>query len=610
MSDTLPKLLCERASLTPEAPAFREKSFGIWRTLSWREVRDRVEAICLGLLSLGLGKDDKIAIVGDNRPDWIHAELAAQSLGAIPVGIYQDSVSEELFSLTEACDAKILIVEDQEQVDKFLEVRDRLHDVERIVYADERGMRLYDDPMLMPLSELGARGKARRDQGGFAALVERTTAADVALLATTSGTTGAPKLAMLTHGNLLSMARNLMAVDPLEPGDELVSFLPLAWVGEQMMAVSSALTVGFTVNFPEEPETVTEDLREIGPSVMFAPPRIWESLLSEVQMKREDVSWLKGRVLDWALEKSSTNVLAELACHYWIRDALGLRRLKRAYTGGAALGPDTLRFFRKIGVNLKQIYGQTEVSGISVVHRDGAVEPETMGEPLPETELRITEDGEIVTKSPAVFTGYYGNAEETRAVLEDGWLHSGDAGYFDADGQLVVIDRASDVTYLADDTPFSPQFVENKLKYSPYVREAVVFGGEGKAFVSALVVIDFQNVGSWAEKRQIPFTTFTDLSQQDAVRSLLIGEVERVQETLPRPMQVRRFLLLHKELDADDAELTRTRKVRRHTVSDRYRDLVNALCGENETVSVTTEITYQDGRRARLALDVPIVTLA
>ena len=610
MNDTLPKLLCERALSSPEAPAFREKSFGIWRTLSWREVRDRVEAICLGLLSLGLGKDDEIAIVGDNRPDWIHAELAAQSLGAVPVGIYPDSVSEELFSLTDACDAKIPIVEDQEQVDKVLEVRDRLHDVARIVYADERGMRLYDDPMLMPLSELCARGEARREPGGFAAIVERTTANDVALLATTSGTTGAPKLAMLTHGNLLSMARNLMAVDPLEPGDELVSFLPRARVGEQMMAVSSALTAGFTVNFPEEPETVTEDLRETGPSVMFAPPRIWESLLSEVQMKREDASWLKRCVLDWALEKSSTNVLAELTCHYWIRDALGLRRLKRAYTGGAALGPDTLRFFRKIGVNLKQIYGQTEVSGISVVHRDGAVKPETMGEPIPETELRITDDGEIVTKSPAVFTGYYGNAEETRAVLEDGWLHSGDAGYFDAEGQLVVIDRASDVTHLGDGTPFSPQFVENKLKYSPYVREAVVFGGEGKAFVSALVVIDFQNVGSWAEKRQIPFTTFADLSQQDAVRSLLTVEVERVSETLPRPMQVRRFLLLHKELDADDAELTRTRKVRRRTVSDRYRDLVNALYGENETVSVTTEITYQDGRRARLALDVPIVTLA
>ncbi len=610
MSDTLPKLLCERASLSPEAPAFREKSLGIWRTLSWREVRDRVEAICFGLLSLGLGKEDKIAIVGDNRPDWIHAELAAQSLGAIPVGIYPDSVSEELFSLTDACDAKILIVEDQEQVDKVLEVRDRLHDVERIVYADERGMRLYDDPMLMPLSELCARGEARREPGGFDALVERTTACDVALLATTSGTTGAPKLAMLTHGNLLSMARNLMAVDPLEPGDELVSFLPLAWVGEQMMAVSSALTAGVTVNFPEEPETVTADLREIGPSVMFAPPRIWESPLSEVQMKREDASWLKRLVLDWALETSSTNVLAELTCHYWIRDALGLRRLKRAYTGGAALGPDTLRFFRKLGVNLKQIYGQTEVSGISVVHRDGAVKPETMGEPIPETELRITDDGEIVTKSPAVFTGYYGNAEETRAVLEDGWLHSGDAGYLDADGQLVVIDRASDVTHLADGTPFSPQFVENKLKYSPYVREAVVFGGEAKAFVTALVVIDFQNVGSWAEKRQIPFTTFTDLSHQDAVRSLLMVEVERVQETLPPPMQVRRFLLLHKELDADDAELTRTRKVRRHTVSDRYRDLVNALYGENETVSVTTEITYQDGRRAQLVVDVPIVGLS
>ena len=508
--------------------------------------------------------------------------------------------------LAEAADAKILVVEDQEQVDKVLDVRDRLGAVERVVYADERGMRSYDDPLLMPLSELCSRS----EPGNLGNLVEATRADDVALLATTSGTTGTPKLAMLTHRNLLSMASNLMAVDPLEPEDELVSFLPLAWVGEQMMAVSSALTAGYTVNFPEEPETVTEDLREIAPSVMFAPPRIWESLLSEVQMQREDASWLKRRVLDWALARSAENVVAELACLYWVRDALGLGRLKRAYTGGAALGPDTLRFFHDLGVNLKQIYGQTEVSGISVVHRDGAVKPETMGEPLPGTDLRITDDGEIVTKSPAVFAGYYGDAEATAATLDDGWLRSGDAGYLDDDGHLVVIDRVDDVTHLEDNTPFSPQFVENKLKFSAYVREAVVFGGEGRPFVSALVAMDFHNVSTWAERRQIPFTTYTDLSRRAAVLELVTGEIERVQRALPSAMKVQRFLLLHKELHADDAELTRTRKVRRHTVVERYRELIDALYGDDDSVSVSTEISYQDGRRATLTVDIPIVSLS
>ena len=611
---TLPKLLCERAKTTPDAQALREKSYGIWRAITWRGYRDRVEELCLGLRALGIGRGDIVAIVGDNRPEWVLSELAAQALGAIPLGIYQDSVSEELVVLAEASDAKLLIAEDQEQVDKVLEVRHRLPKLERVIASDPRGMRGYDDPCLMALSELAASGRASKkdDPGRFDALVAETSPDDVALLATTSGTTGTPKLAMLTHHNLVSMAKSLMAVDPLGPGDELVSFLPLAWVGEQMMSVSCALVTGATVNFPEEPETVTEDLREIAPHVMFSPPRIWESLLSEVQMKREDATWLKRRVLDWALDGNHSGVrksLANLVCLYWIRDGLGLQRLKHAYTGGAALGPDTLRFFHELGVNLKQIYGQTEVSGISVVHRDGAVKPDTMGEPLPGTELRITEDGEIISRSQAVFAGYYKNDAGTAEVLRDGWLYSGDAGYLDADGQLVVIDRVDDVAHLEDGTAFSPQFVENKLKFSPYVREAVVFGGDGRPFVTALVSIDFQNVGNWAERRQVRFTTFVDLSQQEAVVELLTVEIRRVNEQLPEAMRVKRFLLLHKELDADDAELTRTRKVRRRTVAERYRGLVTALVEDASTVALETEIRYQDGRSAQISVSIPIVRL-
>ena len=609
MTDTFPKLLCARAASTPDAPAVREKIFGIWETTTWRGYLERVSEICLGFESLGLGKGDKIAIIGDNRPEWIFSELAAQALGAIPLGLYQDSVSSELAELIEASDAKLLVVEDQEQVDKVLEVRDRLGKLEKVLYDDPRGLRSYHDPFLAPLSDFA---KLPKDPRRFEKLAESTSPDAVALLATTSGTTGVPKLAMLTHRNLLSMARNLLAVDPLDSGDELVSFLPLAWVGEQMMSVSAALVTGATVNFPEEPETVTSDLHDIAPHVMFSPPRIWESLLSDVQMKREDASWLKRRVLDWALHVNGSPAwkrrLADVLCLYWIRDGLGLRRLKRAYTGGAALGPDILRFFHGLGVNLKQIYGQTEISGISVVHRDGDVKVETMGEPIPETELRISEDGEIISKSPAVFLGYYENEAATAQALRDGWLHSGDAGYFDDDGHLVVIDRTKDVTRLPDGTLFSPQFIENKLKFSRFVREAVVFGGEGRPFVTAILSIDFQNVGNWAEKRRVPFTTFTDLSQQEPVLELLTREVRKANETLLEPMQVRRFLLLHKELDADDAELTRTRKVRRHTVLERYRELVDALYGQQASVSVDTEITYRDGRTARLSVSIPIVS--
>ncbi len=617
--ETLPQWLFYHAHHTPDRIALRERNYGIWQPLLWREYADHVRAFCCGLVSLGLQPQETIAIIGDNRPEWVIAELAAQAAGAKSVGIYQDSVVKEIVYILTHADVSFIVVEDQEQVDKILELWPEIQGVRRVIYYDPKGLRNYTEEYLMPFTQVEELGRAydQEHPGWFEARLAQGKASDLAILSTTSGTTANPKLAMLTHNNLLSMGRNLMQVDPLEPGDEFVSFLPLAWIGEQMMSLACGLQVGFTINFPEEPETVQADIREIGPQAMFSPPRIWENLVSQVQVKMEDSSRLKRRVYTWAMgvgyEMADTRfrketpplglrlryLLADWTVFQEIKDHLGLRRLKRAYTGGAALGPDIFRFFHALGVNLKQIYGQTEISGIAVVHRDGDVKFQTVGTPIPETEIRIDDSGEILMRSPAVMQGYYGNPEATRAALEGGWLHSGDAGYFDDDGHLIVIDRASDVMTLHDGTKFSPQFIENKLKFSPYIKESVVFGGDWP-FVSAIINIDFANVGKWAENHQLAYTTYTDLAQKPEVYDLVREHVRRANADLPPAARIRRFLLLHKELDADDAELTRTRKVRRRLVAQRYDEIISALYSEMPYIDVETTITYQDGRTALL----------
>ncbi len=618
-AETFPQLLVANAAKFGERVALREKEFGIWQEVTWAQYLAHVRHFSQGLAHLGLTPEDTVAIIGDNRPEWVYAELAAQAAGARSVGIYQDAVAEEVRYILEHSDARFVVVEDQEQVDKILEIWDRLEGVQKVIYYDPKGLRSYHHPALMHFPDVEALGREfeQAHPGWFDQAVARGQASDLAILSTTSGTTGKPKLAMLTHSNLISMARSLMEVDPMEPTDDFVSFLPLAWIGEQMMSVSCGLLVGFTVNFPEEPETVQENIREIGPQTMFSPPRIWESLVSQVQVKVEDSSWLKRKLFNWALpigyrmadvrfRKEAPSQALKLK--YWladwlvfqmVKDHLGLRRIRRCYTGGAALGPDVFRFFHALGVNLKQIYGQTEVSGISVVHRDGDIKFQTVGKPLPGTEIRIAESGEILTRSPAVFVGYYKNPEATAETLAGGWLHSGDAGYFDEDGHLVVIDRAKDVMVLQDGTKFSPQFIENKLKFSPYIKEAVVFGGDWP-YVTAMINIDMANVGKWAENHQLAYTTYTDLAQKPEVYRLVREDVERANADLPPAARIRRFLLLHKELDADDAELTRTRKVRRRFVAERYATIIQALYGEEDHLDVETVITYQDGSQATI----------
>ncbi len=614
---TLPRLLMENARRLGNRVALREKDFGIWQTVTWRQFADHVRAFAMGLRALGIERGDKVAIIGDNRPEWLYAELAAQSIGGASVGIYQDSVAEEVRYLVEASDARVIVAEDQEQVDKIIEIWPQLRGVLKVIYYEPKGLRSYREPYLAGFPDIEELGRAfdRNHPGLFEAEVAQGHPDDIAILSTTSGTTGRPKLAMLTHRNLISQGAGLLAVDPLGTDDEFVSFLPLAWVGEQMITVAAGLQCGLTINFPESTDTVQENIREIGPRVMFSPPRIWENMLSQVQVKIQDTTRLKRAVYEWALRQgyamadtrfnSATPglllrlkyTLARLIVFEELKDHLGLRFIKRAYTGGAALGPDVFRFYHAIGVNLKQVYGQTESAGLSVIHRDGQIKFQTVGTPLPNTEVRIAANGEILVKGPSVFIGYYRNPEATAETLRDGWLHSGDAGYFDEDGHLVVIDRAKDVMTLSDGTIFSPQFIENKLKFSPYVKEAVVFGGNWP-FVTAIINIDFANVGKWAENAQISYTTYTDLAQKPEVYALIRRDVERTNADLPPAARIQRFLLLHKELDADDGELTRTRKVRRRLIAERYREIVEALYGDQSDIEVETTITYQDGRTA------------
>jgi len=593
---TFPGRLVERARQRGEQIALREKKYGIWQEVTWREYAAHVRAVALGLESLGLRPGDTIAVISGNRPAWLYVELAAQSIGAVPLGVYVDALPEQVSRVLEHSEARVVLVEDQEQADKVLGVREALPRLERIVVDDTRGLETYRDPMLVSLEHVETEGRAidEREQGRYESLLAQRRPDDVALLSYTSGTTGMAKAAMISHRNLLAMAAGVTEVDPMREGDEVVSFLPFAWVGEQLVSVAMALHVGGTVNFPEEPETARDDLREIGPHVMVAPPRFWEAMCSEYQVKIADSGFMKrlatraalalgaraaAREGDRARPGVSTRAqraLARLLAFRTLLDKLGLSRVRRAYTGGAPLGPEIFAFFRTIGLNLKQVYGQTETAGICVVHPDGDVRAGTVGKPTPGTRVRISESGEILVAGESVFLGYYKNPEATARALDDGWLRTGDAGLLEPDGHLVMIDRVTDVLRMADGSRFSPALIENKLKFSPFVREAVVVGEE-RPYVVALIQIDMGNVGSWAETHRLPFTTFKDLSGKPEVAALIAEAVARVNQGVPEAARIREFALFDKELDADDGELTRTQKVRRSTILTKYRDMIERL---------------------------------
>jgi len=624
--NTLPALLLRNSKKYKNRKvALREKEFGIWQDVTWESYYNRVKEFALGLLSLGFEKGDKLAIIGDNRPEWIYAELAAQCIGGVPLGIYQDSIKTEVAYIIDNSDAKMVVTEDQEQTDKILDMMSELPKVEYIIYTDDKGMRNYNRPYLLyfPDVETSGRDYGERFPGIIEESIKNISEDDIAVIAYTSGTTGNPKGSLLSHKNMLRMSYNLNAVDPKYESDEFVSFLPLPWIGEQMMSVSSALAFGFTVNFPEEPDTTSNDLYEIGPNVMFSPPRVWENLSRTVMVKHLDASLLKRliyklfmpvgyKIADFRFSKKPVPFWWKLA--YWfsyimlfrsLKDRLGFSNLRSASTGGAALGPDVFRFFHALGVSLKQIYGQTEISGISCIHRDGDIDFDTVGKPIPETEIMISDEGEILSKSPSLFLGYYKDEESTEKTIIDGWLHSGDAGYFDENGHLVCIDRVKDLMQLADGTKFSPMHVENKLKFCPYIVEAVVLGHQ-LPYITAIICVDYKHVGKWLEEHRISYTTYTDLASKDNVYDLIEKEIVRVNRSLPETVRISKFLLLYKELDPDDGELTRTKKVRRNIINEKYAHEIEGLYSDNESVPIESVITYQDGKRTTLRTNLKI----
>ncbi len=625
---TLPQFLLRNARERPGAPAIREKEKGVWQEWSWREYLEHVRAIALGLVGQGFRRGDRLAILSDNRPQVYAAMVAAQAAGGVPVPIYQDAIGREVQYVIDHSEARFVVAEDQEQVDKVLELKADLPRVERLIYDDPKGLRHYPRSALTSVETLERSGQvlAQERPGLFEEMVNEGKPEDVALICYTSGTTGLPKGAMLTHINLVAAASAIEAVERFRPGDQVMAYLPPAWIGDTIFSLSGALVLGLVVNCPESPATVQESVREIGPQLLFSPPRIWENLVSMVLVKIEDASWLKRwlyrRLMPVGVEVARREMdrrpvpvrlrlltgLGEFLVFGALRDQLGLRRCRYAYTGGAPLGPEVYLFFRAIGVNLKQVYGLTETTGAACIHRDDDVRLGTVGQAYPGTEIRISESGEILFRGPSVFAGYYKNPEATAEVLRDGWLHSGDAGFLDPNRHLVVIDRAKDVTSLSDGTKFAPQYIENKLKFSPYVKEAVAVG-QDRPYVAAMVNIDMENVGKWAERRQISYTTHADLAQKREVYDLIGQEVERVNRDLPETTRIRKYVLLHKELDPDDEEVTRTRKVRRRFVAQKYAEIIEALFSDARAVPVTTVITYQDGRQATLQTELAIRTV-
>jgi long-chain acyl-CoA synthetase len=626
---TIPKLFLRAAKRYGDKKvAMREKEYGIWVPITWQQYYENVKRIALGMLALGLQKEDKVAMIGDNRPEALWAEMAAMCVGAVGVWLFQDSLIDEVSYIIDHSDAKLMVGEGQEEVDKFLQIKDKCPKLQKMIWDDPKGMRAYDEPMLISLKEVMRLGEEvdKKEPGLFEDMIQKGKGDDLCLLFYTSGTTALPKGALLTHYNMLTMGQNLMRVDPYYETDDFVSYLPFAWIGEQMMSISCGIQAGFTLNFPEEPETAQENIREIGPQVMFAPPRIYEQMVRNVQVKYLDASWLKRKSYELAMKIGYhvadlkfakqpipwywrfLNYLAYLGVHKKLKDHLGLSRIRYTYTGGAAMGPDHFRFFHAIGVNLKQIYGQTEIAGISVLHRDDDIKFDTVGKPIPETEVKITPQGEIISRSPSVFQGYYKMPEETAKTLRDGWLHSGDTGFIDADGHLVVFDRTKDVMTLSDGSKFAPQYLESRLKFSPYIKDVWAIG-DHRPYISCVICIDYGVVGKWAEDRNIAYTSYPELSQKPEVYDLIKKEIIKMNKDLPPPARVRKFVNLYKEFDADDDELTRTRKLRRAFVEMRYKDIVDALYGQTDVVHMDTNITYEDGRVVHIRTDLKVMEI-
>ena len=624
---SVPALLNRNVAQFGDKPAYREKEFGIWQSWTWAQTADEIEALALGFLEMGVAEGDFIAIIGRNRPYFYWTMVAAQSVGAVPVPVYQDSAAEEMAYVLGHCGAKYVVAEDQEQVDKVIDVQDQLSDFDQMVYLDPRGMRKYDHGKLHQFSKLQEQGRAAKSKHAaeLKARSEKLTYDSTCVMLYTSGTTGKPKGVVLSNRNIIESAKNACEFDKLGPDEEILAYLPMAWVGDFIFSIGQAYWSGFCTNCPESADTMMTDLREIGPTYYFAPPRVFENQLTNVMIRMEDAGrfkrWLFKRYMEHAkkvggkiLDGESVGAMDRLqyaignAMVYGpLKDTLGFGRVRVGYTAGEAIGPEIFEFYRSLGINLKQLYGQTEASVFITLQPDGEVRADTVGVPAPDVEIKIDDKGEIFYRSPGVFVEYYKNADSTASTKDtEGWVATGDAGFFEAKtGHLRIIDRAKDVGQMADGAMFAPKYVENKLKFYPDILEAVLFGN-GKDRCVAFINIDLTAVGNWAERNNIAYASYQELAGHPRVLDTIQQHVETVNKSVaedPRlsGCQIHRFLVLHKELDADDGEMTRTRKVRRVIVADKFNDLVTALYDGSSEVSTTTEVTYEDGRKGSIS---------
>jgi len=629
--DTFPKLLMHHAQVRGGRPAIREKDLGIWQTWTWHEFADEVRALACGLAADGLKRGDHVALVSDNRPRLYAAMCAVQCLGGVPVPLYQDAVAEEITFPIQNAEITMVFAEDQEQVDKLLEILPRCPTLRRIYYDDPRGLRHYKQPQLRSYDDLLLSGgeALARNPAFIDAEIDKGNGSEVAGMFFTSGTTAAPKGVVHTHTSLLGPARTAAEMEKLGENDVILAYLPPAWIGQNIFSCAQAFVTGYCICCPEAPETVMNDMREIGPTYYFAPPRVLETLLTQVSIRIDDLWWggrwayryfmeiasrVGARIMEGKpvpLKDRLLYFLGELFLYGPLRNVLGMSRVRVGYTAGEAIGPDLFKFYRSIGINLKQLYGSTETAVFVCVQPDGEVRTDTVGPAVRGVELRFSPERELLIRSEGLFREYYKNPEATRAAKDaEGWFHTGDAGFFDAGGHVKIIDRVKDVGKLADGTLFAPKYLENKLKFFPYIKEAVCFG-DARAMVCAFINIDPEAIGNWAEKRNMPYSGYTDLASRDEVCELVRECVERVNTDLAAEpeianSQIHRFLILHKELDADDGELTRTRKVRRGFIGEKYESLLKALYSSDAMVHVNAQVRYEDGRTGTFSADLKI----